>query len=194
MMSSTENSRQGPDSEKADDGDVEFEETVSLCDLAMQNKSSCTEDDYQYFSKEEEDFFEFFTDLESNTKSIASYSPEKVVFGGKVMSNQGKQKAEKEHSGRRKLVKYDSIGSSGSKRHTKLLLILLGLPPKTQTEKEILVDIRNRQNQHGPSTLFQTDRGNDKKVVHHPRVKKGFWRAVNVASCFGGQFMQSPIH
>lgn len=187
-MSSNESSQ---NSKKPDD-DLESEETLSLCDLVISNKN--TDDNYQYLSKEEEDFFEFFTtDLETNTKSTTSYSPEKVIFGGKSMSSKGKQKQEKEQSGKRKLVKYDSLGSTSSKRHTNLILILLGIPPKTQTEKEIMIDIRNRQSHHGPSTFFQSYRSSDEKVVHHPRVKKGFWKAVNVASCFGGQFMHSPI-
>ncbi|KAL8093253.1 hypothetical protein AgCh_035225 [Apium graveolens] len=190
-MSSNVSSNHETNSKKPDD--LDSEETLSLCDLVICNKSNSTDDNYQYFSKEEEDFFEFFTsDLQTNTKAITSYSPEKIVFGGKVYSsNKGKQKPEKEQSGRRKLVKYDSLGSTSSKRHTNLILILLGIPPKTQTEKEIMVDIKNRQSHHGPSTFFQSYR--DKKVVHHPRVKKGFWRAVNVASCFGGQIMHSPI-
>lgn len=192
-MSANESSRHGTISKKPDD-DLESEETLSLCDLVICDKN--TDDNYQYFSREEEDFFEFFTtDLETNTKAMALYSPEKIKFGGKLIAFEAKHKPKnsKENSAKRKLVKYDSVGSCSSKRHTNLLLILLGIPPKTQTEKEIMVDIRNRQSQHGPSTFFQSYRATDKKVVHHPRVKKGFWRAVNVASCFGGQFMQSPI-
>lgn len=186
-MSSHENSQQETNSKKPDD-DLEFEETLSLCDLVVYNKNNSTDDNYQCFSKEEEDLFEFFTSgLETNAKSLTSYSPEKIVFGGKFISFEDKQKSKnlKECAEKRKLVKHDSIGSSGSKRHTNLLLILLGIPPKTQTEKEIMVDIRNRQNQHGPSTFFQSDHDNDQKLVRHSRVKKGFWRAVRVATCFG---------
>ncbi|KAK1355473.1 hypothetical protein POM88_048729 [Heracleum sosnowskyi] len=189
-MSSNQSSHHGSNSKKPGD-DLESEETLSLCDLVICDKN--TDDNYQYFSKEEEDFFEFFTtDLETNTKA---YSPEKIVFGGKLISFEAKQKPKslKENLWKRKLVKHDSVGSSSSRRQTNLLLILLGIPPKTQTEKEIMVDIRNRQSHHGPSTFFESYRDSDKKVVHHPRVKRGFWRAVNVASCFGGQFVQSQI-
>lgn len=167
--------------------DHEFEDALSLCDLPMCNKDDdYIDENYQYFSKEEEDLFEF---LASDINS--SRPDEHIIFCGKLIASEGERKLQGE--AKKRMAKNDSIVNSSSKRNTKLLLILLGIPPKTQTEMELMNDIRNRQSRHAPSTFFPSDSGVDKKVHdHHPKAMKGFWKLINVASCFGGQFMQSP--
>lgn len=89
---------------------------------------------------------------------------------------------------------------SKSKRDSKLLLVLFGLPPKIPTdETELMSDIRIRQSRRAPSTFLPSDGGDcggDQEVAAVTRRRASenvLWRLIKAASCFGGQQRENGV-
>lgn len=170
--------------------------------------------------KDKDNFFEFFSEewnmttttvadtTAATTTSVIMIPTKQTLSNGEVniepttLNHKNKKVPLESQEKRSSLIPWKSNSIfSKSKRDSKLLFVLFGLPPKIPTdETELMSDIKIRQSRRAPSTFLPSeggDCGGDQEVaaaVTRRRASENvLWRLIKVASCFGGQQRENGV-